>query len=141
MDYKLRKDETFDGVFSSYSFRYELSKNFTNETKRLGFGIGGGINPYYVHIEYIPSTEAAFYSSTEFYGFVVNLTPRISYKLSNRFDIDLNVPIKIYDLRWEKIQVDNPAIPIRYQTFVDIDNIFFENAYTMRLGVQYRLTK
>ena len=141
MNYELRRDETFDGEVSSYSFRYEFSKTFTDDTKRLGFGLGAGINPYYVHIEYIPNVETTFYFSSRLYGFVVNVTPRISYRLSNRFSIDLNVPLKIYDLRWEKIRVDNPAIPITQQTVTTLDNIFFEDAYTIRLGVMYTLTK
>lgn len=141
MNYEFRKDVTFDGEASSYSLRYELSKTVTNESKRFAFSIGVGINPYYVHIEYIPNVETTYYWSTKRYGFALNLTPRINYKISPRFNIDLNVPFKFYDLRAEKNQVSNPAIPIRQQTTNDVDNIFFESAYTIRLGVEYKFTK
>ncbi|HZI26156.1 MAG TPA: hypothetical protein VFD46_13825 [Chryseolinea sp.] len=141
LNYEFRKDETFDGEASSYSFRYEVSKTLTNKAKRFSFLLGAGINPYYVHIEYEPNVETTYYSSTQLYGFALNITPRISYRVSQRFSVDLNVPLKIYDLRGEKNKTENPAIPIRQQTTNDYSNIFFENAYTIRFGLMYKLNK
>jgi hypothetical protein len=141
LNYKFRKDETFDGEASSYSLRYEVSKTLTNKAKRFSFLLGVGINPYYVHIEYEPNVETTYYWSTKLYGFALNITPRIKYKFSQRFSIDLNVPLKIYDLRGEKIRIKNPVIPIRQQTTNDYDNIFLESAYTIRLGLMYKLKK
>jgi hypothetical protein len=141
MNYEFQKGTTFEGQASSYSLRYELSKTLTNKTKRLGFNLGMGINPYYVLVEYIPNVETRYYSSTKLYGFVLNMVPRIKYKLSHRFSIDLNLPLKIYDLRAEKYRVKNPAITIHQQTTIDYSNIFFESAYTFRLGLMYKLSK
>ena len=141
MNYEFRKDVSFDGEASSFSLRYELSKRLTNESKRFGFYIGAGVNPYYVHLEYIPNVETTYYWSTKLYGFALNFTPRIAYKISRRFNVDLNVPLKVYDLRGEKNQVNNPAIPIRHQTTTDVDHIFFESAYTIRLGIEYKFAR
>ena len=141
MNYEFRKDVTFDGEGTSYSLRYELSKTLTDESKRFGFAIGAGINPYYVHLEYIPNVETTYYWSTQLYGFALNFIPRINYKISRRFNIDLNVPLKIYDLRLEKNEVANPAIPIRQQNTNGSDHIFFESAYTIRLGLAYKFTR
>jgi hypothetical protein len=55
--------------------------------------------------------------------------------------VDLNVQLKIYDLRLEKNEVGNPAIPIRQQETNDVDHIFFESAYTIRLGLAYKFTR
>ncbi|HYI76564.1 MAG TPA: hypothetical protein VEW65_03035 [Chryseolinea sp.] len=141
LNYEFRKDETFDGAASSYSFRYEISKTLTDKAKKFSFLLGVGINPYYVHIEYEPNVENTYYWSTKLYGFALNITPRIRYKVSQRFSFDLNVPLKIYDLRGEKINVENPAIPIRQQTTNEYSNIFFESAYTIRFGLMYKLSK
>lgn len=139
MNYEFRKGDTFDGKISTYSIRYEMNKTFSNNLNRLAFNVGVGLNPYYVHIEYTPNTSTAFYFSNIFYGAALNFTPRINYKLSNRLILDLNIPLKIYDLRWEKTNIKNPSIPIRQQTVKDFDSIFFENAYTIRLGLMYTL--
>lgn len=141
MNYEFRKDDTFDGEATTYSLRYEFSKKLTNESNRFGFSFGAAINPYYVHLEYIPNVETTYYWSTRLYGFAVNLVPRINYKISNRLNIDLNVPLKVYDLRFEENKVNNPAIPIRQQETNDVDHIFFESAYTIRLGVEFIIAK
>ena len=141
LNYEFRKDETFDGEASSYSLRYEISKLLTHKDKRFSFLLGAGINPYYVHIEYEPNVENTYYFSTKLYGFALNITPRLRYKVSQRFSLDLNVPLKIYDLRGEKNNVENPAIPIRQQKTKTYSNIFFETAYTIRFGLMYKLNK
>lgn len=136
-----KKAPDFDGQVSSYSLRYEFSKTLTNKNKRLGFDLGIGINPYYVLVEYIPTIETRYYSSTKLYGFVLNMVPRIKYKLSPRFSIDFNVPLNIYDLRAEKFRVKNPAIPIDQQMNNRYRHIFFESTYTFRVGLMYKLSK
>lgn len=141
MDYDLRKGDTFEGEVTSYSIRYEISKRLTDETKRFGFNLGAGINPYYLYLQYFPNVETTFYASSELYGFAMNIIPRLEYKISNRFHLDLNIPFKVYDLRGEKVRILNPSIPIRQQTSKEGDQIFFESAYTIRLGLKYTLTK
>lgn len=142
MNYELKKKmPDFEGQASSYSLRYELSRTLTAEAKKLALNLGIGINPYYVLVEYIPNIETRYYSSTKLYGFVMNIVPRVKYKLSQRFCIDLNVPLKLYDLRAEKYRVKNPAIPIHQQTNIEYSSIFFESAFTFRLGFMYKLRK
>lgn len=141
MNYEFqKKTPDFEGQASSYSLRYELSRTLTNKVKKIGFHLGAGINPYYVLIEYIPNVDTRYYSSTKLYGFVLNMVPRIKYKLSPRFIIDLNVPLKVYDLRAEKYHVKNPSIPVHQQTKIDYSNNFFESVYTLRFGLMYNLS-
>ncbi|HEY5751202.1 MAG TPA: hypothetical protein VIU12_34300 [Chryseolinea sp.] len=141
MNYKFRQGTSFDGQASSYSLRYELSKTLTSKDKRFGFNLGLGVNPYYVHVEYIPKDERTYEVSTKLYGFALNVIPRMTYKLSQRFSMDLNVPVKVYDLRGEKTRIKNPNIPLSQQENTEQSSIFFESAYTVRLGVMYKLKK
>jgi hypothetical protein len=67
------------------------------------------------------------------------MVPRIKYKLSQRVSIDLNIPLKIYDLRGEKNGIRNPNIPKSQQETNAYSSIFFESAYTIRLEVAYKL--
>jgi hypothetical protein len=137
LKYKFKKDITLDSEGSAYSFRYELSKILTNETKPFSFEFGIGINPYYVDIEYIPNVETTYYSYEKLYGCALNMIPGIRYKVSQRFNIDLNVPLRIYELRGVEHHIKNPSIPIRQQTANGYSHIFFESAYTIRLGLGY----
>ncbi len=142
MNYEFKKEmPDFEGQASSYSLRYELSRTLTSKTRRIGFNLGIGINPYYVLVEYIPTANTRYYSSTQLYGFALNMVPRINYKISQRFSIDFNVPLKMYDLRVKNYRVKNPSIPIHQQTKIDYSNHFFESAFTLRLGLLYKLNQ
>ena len=140
--YEFKKSTNLEDKASAYSLRYEVSKTLTDPTKRFAFLLGAGINPYYVNMEYFPyDVLRVYYSSTKLYGFALHATPRIKYRISHRFSVDLNVPLKVYDLRGDKATVKNPAIPSRQQTNTSHEHIFFEQAYTIRLGLNIRLDK
>jgi hypothetical protein len=141
MDYNFRKSYRIEGKGSSYSLRYELSKMVTKEDKRLRFSGGVGVNPYYVHLEYFPLNTQTYYSSSRLYGAAINIIPRLTFDLAQGFYLDLSVPLKVYDLRVDEFQVNNPAIPVEQQISTDYNSIFFENAYTIRLGLAYTINK
>jgi hypothetical protein len=141
LSYEFKKNDAVDNTITTYSFRYELNKILTDPLKRIIFNVGIGLNPYYVAIEYKSNSSMVFDSSLKYYGASFNLIPRINIKLSNRFRVDLNFPLKIYELRQVRLHVDNPSIPHRYQTNGGWDNRFFEKAYTIRFGIMFKLKK
>lgn len=137
MKYKLQRDYGFEDEGSTYSFRYELSKDVFKMSDRFTFNLGLGVNPYYVDIDYESQVDYMYSRSYKFYGGVLNVVPRVNFKLSNRFVVDLNIPLKVYDLRYTEQHIDNPTIPIRQQTTKDNDHIFLEGSYTIRIGLLY----
>jgi hypothetical protein len=138
--YKFGNIVKFDYETTSYSLRYELHKLLTNKSERIHFLFGIGINPYYVFMEYTPTSSNAYYNSLAFYGFALNVIPALHYKLSSHFSIDLNAPISMYNLQREYYRQDNPILPVRQQRFHHTNHLFFEPIYTIRLGLRYRLT-
>jgi len=87
----------------------------------------------------VPLVPLIFYRYVKKYGFSLNFIPRIMYTVSTKILLDLNIPIKVYDLREEEQKIENPAIPIRQQTNGGLASVFFENVYTIRLGIVYKL--
>lgn len=138
LNYEFRKDITFEGKASAYSFRYALSKIRISKPKRFAFDFGMGLNPYYIHIEYMPHVATTYYWSTKLYGLALNVIPQMRYKLSSRFDIDVNLLLKMVDLRGESSRIENPAIPVRQQKVSHYNSIFFEGVYTLRFGLMYK---
>jgi hypothetical protein len=139
-NYEFRSDVTLKNRVSSYSLRYEVYKTFGRKDGKFAFFPGVGINPYYLKLESIANATTSYTRTVEQYGVTLNVTPRITWTLSKRFVLDLNVPLRIYDLRASKANIKNPMIPIRHQTNKGSTNIFLENVYTIRLGVMYNLT-
>lgn len=140
MNYVLKESSNVEGQGSSISLRYEISKTLTNSDNRLKFNAGAGINPYYVLIEYLPTVSNIYFSSNQYYGAAINIVPRMLYDVNRHFCLELSVPLKVYDLRFDKWNVRNPAIPISQQTMTSHSSIFFESAYTIRLGLTYKFS-
>jgi hypothetical protein len=72
-DYQFRTDGSFHNEASSYSLRYEIIRTFSDPSNVISFSTGLALNPYYVHIEYIPDNEFVYYWSTKLYGSVIVL--------------------------------------------------------------------
>jgi hypothetical protein len=139
-NYSFKKDEWYDSKVTSWAIRYELSKSLS-ATGKLGLNVGAGINPFFAHIEYFPNSQDIYYVSSKIYGAAVNIIPRLNYSFGQRVNLDFNIPFKVYDLRAEKQRIHNPAIPIRHQQALVFKNLFFERAYTIRIGITYILNK
>ncbi len=139
--YYFVKSDLMEEIGEAYSLRYSFSKYLASKSDRLNFIFGAGINPYFVLQEYTPTTPHSYYTSLKWYGIALNLTPGMYYKPGRHFRLGLNVPFRIYNFRIEKHRQDNPILPIAIQRYTEKKHLFFEPAYTIRLGLTYRLTK
>jgi len=137
LDYEFEENDGYVSSISTYSFRYELSKKVFSLSNRFQFIAGLGVNPYLTTTEYEPTMSNQYYSKVERYGVSFNIVPRIDYRVTDRIYIDLNIPLKVYDLQRKDVQNNNPNLPMREQKFNEVTDIFFENVYTIRLGVRY----
>jgi hypothetical protein len=127
-----------EATVSTYSMRYEVSKEF-DSSRKLYFSLGAGINPYLVATDYESQVSWAYDVHTKTWGFSTNVIPRVIFRFSERFMADLNVPLKIYDLRINDQRIMNPQIPKEHQASRETENIFFEQTYTIRLGFAYSI--
>jgi len=139
MNYRIWKADAYDETGSSFSFRYELGKLLAEKSKPVDFLLSAGLNPYFVQLEHTPTNTNGYYNLATFYGVALNVTPRLHFRLNQRFSIDLNAPIRIYNLQVGKYRQDNPILPIEQQRRTEINHLFFEPVYTIRLGLMYSL--
>lgn len=140
LNYTFWKGESFDEAGNSFSFRYEFGKLIGDKSKPINFLLSAGINPYYMQLEYTPTTSSAYYQSRTFYGFALNATPRLYFKLNRHFSIDLNAPIRIYNFQKARYRQDNPILPAQQQRFTKTNHLFLEPVYTLRLGLMWHLS-
>lgn len=140
LEYIIFKGESFDQTANSFSFRYEFGKLLGDKSKPINFLLSTGINPYYVQLEYVPTIPNDFYRLTTYYGFALNATPRLYFKLNRRFNIDLNLPIRIYNFQKATYRIDNPILPAQQQRFTKTNHLFLEPVYTLRLGLMWHLS-
>jgi hypothetical protein len=137
MRYEFQEGSNFESRISTYSARYEFSKLLVPSSGKFSYSAGAGVNPYFTNTEYDPTNITRYYRSDKVVGLSVNFIPRILFKLTDRLTADFNLPVKLYDLRAVLVNIENPQIPIRQQRQNDIEHVFFEPAFTARLGLAY----
>ncbi|HEY0769159.1 MAG TPA: hypothetical protein VGD31_02420 [Sphingobacteriaceae bacterium] len=137
MHRKITKGPRFQSQASAYSFRYELTKSLTRGNSPLGLSLGAGLHPYYVQIDYTPTVSVAYPSTRSWFGAGIVITPRITYDITKRLYLDLNVPLRVFDYQYNKEHIRNPAIPLRQQVNAFLKYRFFDDVYTLRFGIAY----
>ena len=138
-NHEFRVSNDFTSEFSAYALRYEINRDIYEISDRFSFNVGAALNPYFIDIDYSPTVETVVYYEKLVAGVSLNVIPRLYIKLSDHFCIDVNLPLKIYDV-WRAVDdIQNPSIPRKYQKHTDTKGDFFMNAYTARLAIVYKL--
>jgi|GEM_PF-1941528 len=126
----------------TYSFRYSVSKIFGLPSDRFRLSLGAGVNPYFIRTDYnvyfVHGGYSGYYQTK---GISLNILPAMQYRISKRFDLSVSVPFKLFDYKWLKQYSPNPAVPISQETRKDTKKDFLDQAYTIRLGLHFNLSK
>jgi hypothetical protein len=135
-----QSESGFDLVTTAISARYEYILNF-NKSKESKFvpSLGFGINPYYRQNNYSPEISSSFPISEIYLGVKVFITPRLTYYLSSKIFIDVNIPICFFDIYFLSEKENNPAVPIQEQTINTFNLNGFPKVYSGRIGVGLKL--
>jgi hypothetical protein len=130
------------GVFTNTlhfaSVQYEIGKHITPRRK-IDFVLGAGLTPYWLNFEKEPRIPNAYVATQLYMGSTVSANAHALYKLSKRLLVDVGLKLGLFDFRFYRQQIHNPAIPIRQQTNDTYSFDFLPDAYTIRAGLGYRI--
>jgi len=132
--------ENIDQKSTVISIRYEYQINFSKQNDRkMTFLIGLGFNPYITLDKYRPQLSSFNPSSFTNVGFNFFVIPHLSYNLTSRIFVNLNIPINVTNINLEHVYIDNPnRRPISNK--VDTYSFkTFSNNYSLRIGVGIKL--
>lgn len=129
-----------DQKITVISARYEYILNF-NKSKVSKFvpSIGFGINPYYRQNNYSPKISSSFSTSDISLGMRTFITPRLTYFVTSKLFIDLNIPLCFFDTFFFVNKDENPTIPVQQRTITTFDYRQFPKIFSGRLGVGLKL--
>lgn len=129
-----------DVISTSISARYEYILNFNkSKDRKLVPSLGFGINPYYRQNKYLPKISSSFPTSEKYFGAKVFLTPRISYYLTSKLFIDINIPICISEIYYTIDKDENPVLTVKQRTTSSTDFRGFPKIFSGRIGVGLKL--
>lgn len=122
------------------SARYEYILNFNkSKDSKIVPSIGFGINPYYRQNNYSPKISSSFPTSEISVGMRTFITPRLTYFVTSKLFIDINIPLCFFDTFYFLDKEDNPAIPVEQRTIKTFNYNQFPKILSGRLGVGIKL--
>jgi hypothetical protein len=125
---------------TAISLRYECILNFNkNKDSKFLPSLGFGINPYYRQNNYSPKISNSFPTSEISVGMSAFITPRLTYFLSSKLFIDINIPICFFNNFIFVDKEDNPAIPVQQRTISTFNFNQFPKILSGRLGIGLKL--
>lgn len=90
-------------IQTNIAFRYEYIRNFTKKQNSKWMpALGFAGMPYYQRTSLSPALSTDFASTHTKVGLRTFLVPRINYAINSRFYADVNIPICITDMYYEK---------------------------------------
>lgn len=131
-------DKNKFGISLFYRFSYFFFKNSKSKfLPSLGLGIGAIFERSSIN----PLSKASFSSSLFSISVPIYIEPTLNYFFSNNCFLFLAMPIKINQLTYKNIYLDNPAVPLdlRRTTEIKGDSFFNTDVYSLKLGLVVKL--
>jgi hypothetical protein len=149
----LREDYNYDvshiGVsyplhgFKNFEFRlnlrYEYIISLITIKERIGFTISPSIEPYILFSNYKPRLSSEYQTKHFQFGSFFHIIPRSYIHIGERFSLDLNFPVEIYDLRRSRTKVLNPSLSEDDRVNSVFEDDFFGGNFRFRIGLGIRL--
>jgi hypothetical protein len=119
--------------------QYEVNRFVTNADNRLRFSLGGGTLLYYLFEKRTPENNDYYHHKHQYLGMTINLVPRLAYEISHKLIAEISGKIGLFDIRQDWNKIYSQKFPIRPYRVSDTETEFFPKAYTLRIGLGYRL--
>ncbi|MBN8682446.1 MAG: hypothetical protein J0L99_07330 [Chitinophagales bacterium] len=130
--------------------------NYANRTMQLHLETGrgfkvigrklkpylGGFLRYSVNNFDMKSQDPAFFSEERrYYDIQFGLTPRFSLPLGKRFDLNVSMPVQLFQMRFDYSKIDNPALTPAQQENTTFDFGALYPLAQFRVGLGWQLNK
>lgn len=125
---------------SEFSLRYEYNIILDNfSSAKLTTSAGLAISPYFNRTEHIPKNSHSFATATTISGASAFLIPRLMYQFSEKFFVDLNIPIYLVDNHLSVSKVENPLFTEDQQRTSTVNSQLLPRKMSCRLGIGINL--
>ncbi len=126
-------------VFTNYlGLRFERSFSLiSNKNSRFQPFLGLSCDPSVSYQKVTPFSSATFQTKVFELSNTLTLTPRLTYTVSKRFLIDLNVPVSLIKFSANYRSEDNPILPTFARKTTDFNAQLLSKIWAIRLGIGY----
>jgi hypothetical protein len=129
-----------DLITTLISLRYEFILNLMkSKEKKWVPSFGFGASPYLHNVYDYPLTPTRFPVSDTYFGIRTFIIPRLTYYMSPKFFLDLNIPVCIFDTYYNLERTENPMLPVAERKNTTYNYEFLPGIFSGRLGVGLKL--
>lgn len=120
------------------AFRHQMNHSFLTN-KKIDPYIGLSSQLFMDFNKSIPATSNVFERSELDIGVIFSVVPGININLNKRLAVNLNVPMGLWEIKYNKTNLENPAIPPNEQTNSKLVTEFIPKQLRFRLGISYHI--
>lgn len=131
--------ETVSRFHIQLRYEYTIGLFKKKNWKKLNSAIGFSAAPFYKWEKYSYSVSMPFPVSKSAFGIYLAVIPRIQYNLTEKWYLDLNVPITLVTMQFNNEKNEDPSIPVEQRTNSTIGFYNTPFGYAVRLGLGLRL--
>lgn len=134
-----RINDGYKQNFFNLNIKYEYIFQLLGKDKNYGIMVGASAEPYIRRDIYRPRISLYYLTKQFTLGGKFYIIPRGVISLGKKFYVDLNFPIEIIDINWNRTYIDNPSLAKDLRTSNNYENDIFNKLFQFRLGLGIKL--
>lgn len=123
--------ETSLNICLRYDYNYAITNNEKAMVGYLGISASPSYNSIIIDPHVNSSYKGKYITAYAAFGFV----PRFIWKLNQSIYVDLNIPINLYQITYNRTRIFNSSLSVKDQSWDHFESIFLPKNYEVRLGV------
>ncbi len=120
------------------ALRYEFGLLLANPNSRVRPAMSLAARPGFDYTVLEPRA-GSFDRSTRTFDLLISLVPRVSYRLANRVNVEVNFPFHLTRSQWISTYIDNPQVPERQKRNRENKHKIIPRFFDARLGLSIAL--
>lgn len=127
-------------VNAMISLKYEYIMTFRKmKEKKLVPSLGLAINPFFMHTGFRPALSNDYPKKDQIYGVNFFITPRLTYFISKKIFVDINLPLCLARTYFSSHVEENPVLPLNARRTTTYSFESFPAILSARIGVGIKI--
>ena len=130
---------TENSLHLALRYEYALKLNLGSESSRLIAYLGFAGSPYFKTVKIKPEVSESFSESQSQLGLVLSVVPHITYSLSPKWYLDLNLPISVVDVAYINFKTSDPVYQLEQRKISTSELSTFPSDFLVRFGIGFKI--
>jgi hypothetical protein len=126
-------------IFIAFRYEYDILLFKQKTENKVQWYTGFSASPYFSNSKFSPIVSNLYPTNENKMGVTLSVIPRLHYNVNDRWFVDLNVPVNLFDFNVNVKNDSNPTLPDSQNKTTTLELETFPSQVLIRLGVGLRL--